>query len=404
MHGSEASCQVRLRQHFRKWIAISQYGFPFAIGPYPTPVARFRALARSTRFASRSFVFRGIASIVMTLSWPFGAFRTAWRIRARMIERGQVPNGTRVLLDMLWLALRYSIPPIEYALYQFNDPMRRKDMFEYVYWNDLPGLAAINERKGAKGPDVQDKNRFANICSSYGLPHVETLAVFDCGKQIFPGAAFVPSQTHIWTKALRLKGGAGGKKWTREGEVYRDARGVTLSRGRLVDELIKQDCMVQPFIENHPDIATVTNGALAAVRIVTGLDERSEAHLVGATIGLPFGASETTVRAIVCSIDHGTGRIRHAALNDGTLVRLHPDTGRQIAGVGVPFWNETVTLVRHAHVVAFRRFAFLGWDIALTKEGPLLLETNSGWAALFLQMLDGPLGHTAFSRLIGQYV
>jgi len=29
-----------------------------------------------------------------------------------------------------------------------------------------------------------------------------------------------------------------------------------------------------------------------------------------------------------------------------------------------------------------------------------LLETNSGWGALFHQMLDGPLGHSAFSRLV----
>ena len=107
---------------------------------------------------------------------------------------------------------------------------------------------------------------------------------------------------------------------------------------------------------------------------------------------------------IVCSIAPETGRIRHAAFPDGVPVTNHPDTGALIIGIDLPFWRESVELVRRAHAVAFPRFAFLGWDVALTKEGPILLEANSGWGALFHQMLDGPLGHTAFSRLVSLYV
>jgi hypothetical protein len=84
-------------------------------------------------------------------------------------------------------------------------------------------------------------------------------------------------------------------------------------------------------------------------------------------------------------------------------VECHPDTGLPIVGIMLPFWRESIELVRRAHQSAFARFAFLGWDIALTNEGPILLETNSGWGALFHQVLDGPLGQTAFSRLVGRY-
>jgi hypothetical protein len=79
------------------------------------------------------------------------------------------------------------------------------------------------------------------------------------------------------------------------------------------------------------------------------------------------------------------------------------DTGLPIVGILLPFLHASIELVRCAHKVAFVRFAFLGWDIALTHDGPVLLETNSGWGALFHQVLDGPLGHTAFSRLVGRY-
>jgi hypothetical protein len=86
------------------------------------------------------------------------------------------------------------------------------------------------------------------------------------------------------------------------------------------------------------------------------------------------------------------------------MITNHPDTGAPIVSIVLPYWQESIDLVLRAHASAFSRFAFLGWDIALTKERPLFLETNSGWGAIFHQMLDGPLGHTAFSHLVSRYV
>ena len=392
------------QRRFGRWIALGHYGFPFSVGPYPTSVARFRALARRSRFARKHDVIHCLASIAMTLGWPFGALSTALTMRALMRDRGHAPHGASVLLDMYWLALRHSVPPLEYALYRFNEPARRKDMHDYVYWNDLPGLAALNARLGADNRDVQDKDRFAGICVTHGFPHVPTLAVFDGGRQVYPATPFAPDLPRIWTKALRLKGGAGGAKWIRDGDDYCDADGRRISAFGLAAEFRKQDCLVQPFIENHPDIARVTNGALASLRIVTGMDGSERAELVASLICLPHGARETSAGGIVCSIRHETGRIRHAAAMDGAPVTSHPDTGAPIVGIDLPFWQESVELARRAHAAAFARFAFLGWDVALTREGPIFLETNSGWGALFHQMLDGPLGHTAFSRLVSRHV
>jgi hypothetical protein len=392
------------RRRFGKWIALSQYGFPFSVGPFPTAVARFRALARRTRFARKGELSHTLAKTAMMLSWPVGACLTARATCARMGASGQGPHGTRVFFDMVRLALRHSIPPLEYAIYRFNEPARRRDMHQYVYWNDLPGLAALNARLGADNRDVQDKDRFAQICATHGFPHVQTLAVFEGGRQVNPAAPFAPDIPQIWTKALRLKGGAGAAKWVQDGTDYCDSGGRRVSAGSLGDELRKQDCLVQPYVENHPDIAHVTNGALASLRIVTGMNERAEAEFIASLMALPRGDRATSVAGIVCSVAPETGRIRLATLPDGRRVECHPDTGLPIVGIDLPFWRESVDLVRRAHAAAFPRFAFLGWDVALTREGPVLLETNSGWGAVFHQMIDGPLGHTAFARLVSLYV
>jgi hypothetical protein len=214
----------------------------------------------------------------------------------------------------------------------------------------------------------------------------------------------VPDAPILWVKSLRLSGGAGGAKWIKDDEAYRNVKGRSTPATELGDEFREHDCLVQPFIENHPDIAHVTNGALASLRIVTGLDARGQAEFVTALIALPHGVRESSVAGIFCSIEYESGRIRRAAFPEGEEIANHPDTGAPIIGVTVPYWHESINLVLRAHAVAFSGFAFLGWDIALTKEEPLLLEANSGWGAIFHQMLDGPLGHTSFSRIVSQYV
>jgi hypothetical protein len=275
-------------------------------------------------------------------------------------------------------------------------------MHGYVYWNDLPGLAALNARLGADNRDVQDKDRFAEICAAQGFPYVPTLAVFERGKQTYPASPFLPDAPVLWVKSLRLKGGAGGAKWIKEDDGYRDKDGRSVPAAKLADLFRRQDCIAQPFIENHPEIARVSNGALAALRMVTGMDANGKAVFVATLLGLPHGARTTSVAAILCSIDPVTGRIRYAAMPGGDKVETHPDTGAAIAGIELPFWQESVALVLRAHASAFPRFAFLGWDIALTSTGPVLLETNSGWGALFHQILDGPM--RPFSALVARYV
>src|ERR1700733_11958479 len=79
---SDISSFAFFRRRFGEFLALSQYGFPFSVSCYPSPVGRFRALARRTRFTRQSGPVRAITAIAMTLTWPFGAFSTAVRISA----------------------------------------------------------------------------------------------------------------------------------------------------------------------------------------------------------------------------------------------------------------------------------------------------------------------------------
>jgi hypothetical protein len=64
---------------------------------------------------------------------------------------------------------------------------------------------------------------------------------------------------------------------------------------------------------------------------------------------------------------------------------VHPITGIPIQGFKIPYWNETVALVKSAALYDTRNKS-IGWDVAITDAGPFLLEANHNWCKLLWQL------------------
>ena len=155
---------------------------------------------------------------------------------------------------------------------------------------------------------------------------------------------------------------------------------------------------MQPRLTNHPDLAEVTNGALATARMLTGRLPDGEIVLIVATFNMPFRQAITSTFGLHSAIDLKTGQLgkgyRYRLLCPG--FDAHPGTGAPIIGRMLPDWAEAIALARQAHRV-FAATVFLGWDIAFTAAGPVVLEGNSGWDVPTVQMPQRtPLGQTRF--------
>jgi glutathione synthase/RimK-type ligase-like ATP-grasp enzyme len=55
---------------------------------------------------------------------------------------------------------------------------------------------------------------------------------------------------------------------------------------------------------------------------------------------------------------------------------VHPDTGNVIEGFRIPMWAEVVELLERGQR-SLPDLRTLGWDIAVTDDGPLIVETNA---------------------------
>jgi len=76
---------------------------------------------------------------------------------------------------------------------------------------------------------------------------------------------------------------------------------------------------------------------------------------------------------------YGLGLRRHAlrvGASYGRLYTCHPDSGVRVTGRSIPDWAAIAQLLLRSHEALCPDVPLLGWDVALTPQGPMLLEVN----------------------------
>ena len=87
------------------------------------------------------------------------------------------------------------------------------------------------------------------------------------------------------------------------------------------------------------------------------------------------------------AIDVETGVVIGAADEYRNRYTEHPDSHKRIIGFVVPEWHEACNIVKQM-AMKLPDAAFVGWDLALTKEGWVLVEGN-GAPLIIWQMASG---------------
>ncbi|SHM56123.1 Sugar-transfer associated ATP-grasp [Pseudomonas asturiensis] len=389
------------------WRAITRWtqrlgrrGFPFMVlRSRRTAMGHVRAAARAAMFAHLPLWQRWPLRSVMTLLWPVGALLETRRCLFQAPADGRVHGKWQTVrqgFQMWWLAMLHNVPPLEFSSYNLARKSHRALAADYFYWCENDLLRALNTRRRANIDDVQDKARFAEICRLHGLPCIPTLAVFRRGMREGEYPQLPADEPRLWIKDLAGKQGSGTQQWQLDNGVYQDSAGRSLTPARLAQHLLQRDCIVQPWLSTHPALAAPANGPLVVVRVVTGILPSGDVHRVACMLSMPNGRH----RPILCAIDDDTCQVSRILSVDGSAAHSHPVSGHTFVGMRVPHWHACIELACNAHRLGFQRFAFLGWDVAITADGPLLVETNAGWGAMHHQMIeDKPLGDTPFATI-----
>ncbi len=254
---------------------------------------------------------------------------------------------------------------------------------------------------------LRDKSRFYACCAEAGLPVPAPWVVLDAETRLahnpagshpvpWPSlfASALPAQFVI--KPARGAYGRGVRVFVRGGpqELIEVPGGRRWSAAELESALAAASrhrrWVVQERLHNHPELVALTGTeTLQTVRVMTLVDAPGRCMLACPHLKIASGGSATdNYRAgragnMIAYLRSQDGVVQHVVGPRGPAggvraYETHPVTGRALRGVPLPWWPETRALLARA-AEAFAPVRTIGWDVALTPAGPVLVEGNPDW-------------------------
>jgi len=332
--------------------------------------------------------------------WIAGGLLLAWiPWRARSVAR-RFGLGREWAKKAAAIARARFADPNDVALFRIESPdqmdqwMRR---YEYAGINKL-----INPHNWRADCVLADKVAFAGRCAEHGIPHPTLLATIEHGR---PKVRELPHSPDIVLKPAAGEGGSGVR-------IVEVPDGDREDYDRFAAFLARQSrglrgiWLAQPRMTNDPAMADIALNALATVRLSTMLDEHGEPEVVTTVLRFPSRVDSLVdnIKAggLMAPIDPQTGTLGPACQGRGPgEYGQHPVSGADIAGRVLPHWSTAVTLARRAHRESFCEYTLVGWDVALTADGPIILEGNGKPCLIVAQRANRRgVGSTRFGELI----
>lgn len=155
------------------------------------------------------------------------------------------------------------------------------------------------------------------------------------------------------------------------------------------EDCIKNRYFLDELVIQHPDMNVLCPTSVNTMRVMTFHDHgKSEIIWMGLRVGNGvhpvdnFHADGTIV-----GIDQQTGRLVGNAVNTEQSFTHHPVTGVQFDGFQIPCFEEAKALALQA-ALENDKILVVGWDVAISENGPLIIEGNRRPGFVLPQMVD----------------
>lgn len=246
---------------------------------------------------------------------------------------------------------------------------------------------------------LEDKLHFFFLCRSAGIrtPHVYFA---NTGSGLI-NVSEPQSCEKVFLKELKgIKGSALGKSLFLNGKYEYNDEILNVDQ---LDLRLGTSYIAQEQILQHPELSSLNDTSINTLRIVTHLTRdgsTAEACFAFLKIGAPgaivnnwaSGGLIVNINLIEGVTDgYGCYKYRSFSPNGSGYVTQLPN-GRSISNFEIPYYNDAISLVTEAHTKLFYSFHSIGWDGAITPEGPVLIEGNHDWDVSFIQVLIGDNG------------
>ena len=290
--------------------------------------------------------------------------------------------------DQIWLYVKAGVLPPWYYVYELHrHPVKRAARSFIQRCECKDGVPALLRHLCPPASELTDKAEFARWCEARSVPTIPVLAVVR-----HDGVDGLRSLDQLagdlFVKPVDGKGGRGAQRWDYVGAGrHRSSDGKELDTIGMLFAIAAESWsgprIIQPRVFNHSDLEPLNNGALATVRALTCLDESGDPELLGAVLRMAMGENRVVdnlhAGGIATAVDLETGRLGLASNlgMDSSIgwIDRHPTSDARIAGVRLPHWDQFRAFTERAHR-AFSDRVLIGWDVAITPDGLILVEGN----------------------------
>lgn len=308
---------------------------------------------------------------------------------AALIDRSLLRQG----FDLTLLTFANTVPAIFYFQYQLYR-LPEKRWLDFIYAHELPHWHLL------QSPDIteteqqllNDKQLFAESMAAEGLPSIPTIDYITSVEQLTEH--LMRHKTSIFIKPVSgsRNDGCFALEFNHEQGRYQLENGSPRDRNNeIIRELnsrsIKLPLIIQPLHKNHPEIDYGQKRPLAVIRLITAVTDRHP-HPVSAILELPFNIHGNPVLPLKLNI--ATGAIGPPPLNRVGTPEAIDRWAKSLEGQRVPRWSKLLNVAQKAHRF-FPNVHTIGWDLAVTDDGIVLLEGNINWAVAAHQIAGQPL-------------
>ena len=247
------------------------------------------------------------------------------------------------------------------------------------------------------GP-MSDKLAFDTLLHGYGYPAIRTRAYFSAGlavpslrnlrskddlRTFLTSPANYPFFSKPRSSSLSL-GSASVDAYDPETGELRMHSGKTVLLDKFIDDIaahFSEGYLFQERVVPHAGVRAICGNRLATVRVYT-INGENGPEVFRIVWKVPGGknVADNFWRKgnILAAVDYETGTvvraIRGFALDQVELTN-HPDTGALLVGAQIPNFQRVLELALESARV-FGDIRIIGWDIAPTDEGAVIVEGN----------------------------
>lgn len=199
------------------------------------------------------------------------------------------------------------------------------------------------------------------------------------------------SKTVFFKPAMGL-GGQGIWVFNKDNGIFKDKENNTLSADLIRQKLIISDnYIMQEGIIQHDELNKMYPRAVNTFRIMTKT-ENGKVKILFAMLRMGQGGNQldnASLSGLVCKINIKTGEFDELGITSlQRTMTEHPDTKFQFKGYKFPYWDDIMSFITIA-AQKVDDLGYIGWDLAYSEDGPLIIEVNAGAGLEYLQDSHG---------------